>query len=119
VILEREARRYLDLKRAGGATPDARDIFDARLAERLGDWSVRWMEAGRNVGTRAARFDAPRAHLDRMRSLENGRSVKDALKEAGLPDDKSIDVATLREFAEVAKFFRLEAEAQLQDMKAR
>src|SRR5262249_3836831 len=60
-LLRGEARRHLD------QPPDAPAVFDARLAERLGEWSLRWMEAARNAGGRAARFEAARAHLERMR----------------------------------------------------
>jgi hypothetical protein len=108
-ILRVEARRYLD------QPPDAPAVFDARLAERLGEWSVRWMEAARNAGGRAARFEAVRAHLERMRGLESGRSLYDALGEAGRP----LDVTRLGDFVEVARFFRLDAESRLQDMRSR
>ena len=112
-ILRGEARRYVD------QPPGAPAGFDARLAERLGEWSVRWMEAARNAGGRAARFEAVRAHLERMRGLESGRSVYHALGEAGRPDERALDVTRLGEFVEVARFFRLDAESRLQDVRSR
>jgi hypothetical protein len=112
-IIRGEARRHL------AQPPDAPAVFDARLAERLGEWSLRWMEAARNAGGRAARFEAVRAHLQRMRGLESGRSLYDALGEAGRPDDSALDVTRLGEFVEVARFFRLDAESRLQDLKSR
>ncbi len=118
-VLLGEARRYLSPPRAGEPPPDAAAIFDARLAERLGGWSLRWMEAARNAGGRAARFEAVRAHLDRMRGLESGRSVRDALREAGRPGDGPLDVTRLGEFIEVARYFRLDAESRLLDLRSR
>src|SRR5262249_29904920 len=111
-ILRGEARRFL------AQPPDAPAVFDARLAERLGEWSLRWMEAARNGRGRAARFDAVRAHLERMRGLESGRALRDALEEAGVPADRPLDSTKLGEFAEVAQFFRLDAESRLQDMRS-
>jgi hypothetical protein len=118
-VLHGEVRRYLAPPRAGEPPPVAPAVFDARLAERLGEWSFRWMEAARNAGGRAARFEAVRAHLERMRGLESGRSLQDALREAGQPDDRSLDITKLGEFAEVTRFFRLDAEARLQDLRSR
>jgi hypothetical protein len=118
-LLRGEARRYLAPPRAGEPLPDAPAVFDARLAERLGEWSTRWMEAARNAGGRAARYEAVRAHRDRMRGLESGRALLDALGEAGGPADRSLDVTRLGEFAEVARFFRLDAESRLQDVRSR
>ena len=77
------------------------------------------MEAARNAGGRAARFYAVRAHLERMRGLESGRSLYDALGEAGRPDDRALDVTRLGEFVEVARFFRLDAESRVQDVRSR
>jgi hypothetical protein len=77
------------------------------------------MEAARNAVGRAARFEAVRAHLERMRGLESGQSVQDALREAGRPGDGPLDVTKLGEFIEVARYFRLEAEARFQDLKSR
>jgi hypothetical protein len=77
------------------------------------------MDAARNAGGRAARFEAARAHLDRMRGLESGRSVQDALREAGRPGDGPLDVTRLGEFVEVVRFFRLDAQSRLQDSRSR
>ena len=118
-VLLGEVRRYLAPPRAGEPPPDATAVFDARLAERLGGWSLRWMEAARNAGGRAARFEAVRDHLERMRGLESGRSVQGALREQGRPSDVPLDITKLGEFAEVARFFRLDAESRLEDLKSR
>jgi hypothetical protein len=112
-LLRGEARRSL------AQPPDAPAVFDARLAERLGEWSLRWMEAARNTAGRAARFEAVRAHLERMRGLESGRSVQDALREEGRPGDRPLDVTKLVDFTEVARFFRLDAESRVQDLRSR
>jgi hypothetical protein len=117
-ILRAEARRYLAPPRAGEPPPDAA-VFDARLAERLGEWSIRWMEAALSAGGRAARFEAVRAHLERMRGLESGRALRDALGAEGRPADRPPEVTAPGEFVEVARFFRLDAEARLQDLKSR
>jgi hypothetical protein len=54
-----------------------------------------------------------------MRGLESGRSLYDALGEAGGPVDRPLDVTRLGEFGEVARFFRLDAESRLQDLRSR
>jgi hypothetical protein len=77
------------------------------------------MEASRNAGGRATRFEASRAHLERMRGLESGRSMQDALQEAGRPSDRPFDMTRLGEFIEVARYFRLDAESRFQDLKSR
>jgi hypothetical protein len=77
------------------------------------------MEAARNAGGRAARFEAVRAHLERMRGLESGRSVQDALGEEGRPGARPLDSTKLVEFTEVARFFRLDAESRVQDLRSR
>ena len=66
-----------------------------------------------------ARFAAVRSHIERMASLEDGRSLRDALARAGPPIDKSVAPAPPREFAEVARFFRLEALWELERIKSR
>ena len=48
-----------------------------------------------------------------MRELENGRFVDDALKRAGRSAAQPVDMTRFREFAEVVRFFRIEAETQL------
>jgi hypothetical protein len=118
-LLRGEARRYLAPPHAGEPPPDASAVFDARLAERLGEWSLRWMEAGRNSGGRAARFEAARAHLERMRGLETGRALQDALREEAPPGGRPLDLTRLGEFADVAQFYRLDAQSRLQDLRAR
>jgi hypothetical protein len=51
--------------------------------------------------------------------ITTGRSVQDALREEGRPGDGPLVVTKLGEFAEVARFFRLDAESRLQDLKSR
>jgi hypothetical protein len=119
-ILDEAARRYREAPRAGQQPPDARLVFDLRLAERLGFWSIRCGRAQASAGgNRGSRFAAVRAHLERLASLEEGRSLHDALARAG-PKLGGFDApATPREFAEVARFFRLEALWELALIKSR
>jgi hypothetical protein len=119
-ILDGAARRYRELPRAGGAPPDARLVFDPGLAERLGAWSVRWARAQSATGEGTlTRFAAVRSHIERMASLEDGRSLRDALAPAGQPVDKSVAPAPSGEFADVARFFRLEAVWELERIRSR
>ncbi len=115
-ILDDAARRRLAIPRAGGALPDAPSVFDARLAERLGAWSIRWgrVQAGAGASP-GARFAAVKSHHERMASLEDGRVLHDALARAGGPDASPPP----REFAEVARFFRLEARWEMELNKSR
>jgi hypothetical protein len=113
-ILDGAVRRHRE------APPNGRPVLDARLAERLGDWSIRWgrAQAGEGAGP-VARFAAIRSHIEQMAELEDGRALHDARARAeprgGAPATPAIPV----EFAEVARFFRLEALWELERMKAR
>ena len=119
-ILDGAARRYLAIPRAGGAPADARSVFDPRLAERLGSWSIRWGRAQAAAGEGpGSRFAAVRSHIERMASLEDGRALHDALARAGPPVGGSDARPPPREFAEVARFFRLEALWELELIKSR
>jgi hypothetical protein len=119
-ILDGAARRYREMPGAGGAPSDARLVFDPYLAERLGSWSIRWARAQAVVGEGTqSRFAAVRSHIERMASLEDGRALRDALAPAGPPIDKSVVPVPPREFAEVARFFRLEALWELERIKSR
>jgi hypothetical protein len=119
-ILEEAARRYLVAARAGGAAPDGRLSFDLRLAERLGSWSIRWGRARADEGPgRSSQFAAVRAHIERMGSLEDGRSLREALAHIGPRDGGPAAPAPPREFAEVARFFRLQALWELERIRAR
>jgi len=117
-ILDGAARRYLTIPRAGGAPLDVRSVFDLRLAERLGSSSIRWgrVEAGAVPGSR---FAAVRSHLERMAALEDGRVLHDALARGGPGVGGPDAVQPPREFAEVARFFRLEARWELELIKSR
>lgn len=109
-LCDEAARRYLEMPRAGGSLPDARLVFDARLAERLGAWSIRWGRAQAAAGEDfSSRFAAIRAHIERLAALEDGRSLRDAMTRAGADAARVFAPAVPREFAEVARFFRLEA----------
>ena len=54
-----------------------------------------------------------RSHIERMSELENGRFLDDALKRAGRSAARAVDMTRFREFAEVVRFFRIEAESRL------
>jgi hypothetical protein len=123
-ILDEAVDRYLASSRAGGASPADVGVFDARLAERLGDWSELWRQAendatmaldARSAPARiaSARRAAARSHVDRMSALETGRSLQDGISRAGRPAGEAVDMARLPEFAEIARFFRIEAESKL------
>jgi hypothetical protein len=119
-ILDEAAQRYLEAQRAGKQPPDARLVFDLRLAERLGSWSIRWGRAQAGAGgDRGSRYAAVQSHLDRMASLEEGRSLHDALVRAGSKIGGRDAPAPPREIAEVARFFRLEAQWELALIKSR
>ena len=113
-ILDGAARRYRETAREGGAPADVRLSFDPRLAERLGSWSTRWARAQGGEG-RNFQFAAIRSHIERMASLEDGRSLHDAIARVGGP----VATAPSLEFAEVARFFRLEALWELEIVRSR
>ncbi len=119
-ILDGAARRYLEATHAGAAPADVRLSFDLRLVERLGFWSIRWgrAQAGEDPG-RSAQFAAVRSHLERMGSLEDGRAVRQALARVGSRDGGPVAPAPPGEFAQIARFFRLEALWELERIKAR
>lgn len=119
-ILDGAARRYLAIPHAGGAPADAHSIFDARLAERLGFWSIHWGRALAGAGgSGGSRFAALRAHFERMASLEDGRALHDACNRAGARAGGPDAPAPPRDFAAVARFFRLEARWELELVKSR
>jgi hypothetical protein len=119
-ILDGAAQRYREAPRAGGAAPDVRLIFDPRLAGRLGAWSARWARAEiRTDSSRLSSFAAVRLHVERMTSLEDGRSLRDALERAGLHTAALALLPTPREFADVARFFHLEALWELEQLRSR
>jgi hypothetical protein len=119
-VLDGAARRYREAPRAGGVPADVGLVFDSRLAERLAAWSARWARAQiRADGSRASRFTAVQSHVERMATLEDGRSLRDVLERPVLPADGIAAPAPPREFADVARFFRLEALWELEQIKAR
>jgi hypothetical protein len=119
-ILDESARRYQAIPRAGEAPPDARAVFDSRLAERLGSWSIRWGRVQASAGgVPGSRFAAVSTHLERMASLEDGHALRDALPRAGPRVGDSGASPPPREFAEVARFFRLEARWELELIRSR
>jgi hypothetical protein len=119
-ILDGAARRYREAPRAGGAPPDVRLVFDPGVAERLAAWSIRWTRARiRDDPGRASQFNAVRSHVERMASLEDGRSLHDALERSGPLAGGRAAPASPRAFADVARFFRLEALWDLEQIKSR
>ncbi len=102
-ILDESVQRVMTLPRPDGGPRDAAALFPLELAERLGQWSLRWQEAQDNAAkSRAARYRALSDHLGRMSALEGGRFWREAAKAAGGPDEPKPP----RVFAEVARFFR-------------
>jgi hypothetical protein len=119
-ILDGAAHQHRDAPRAGKAIADVRVVFDARLAERLAAWSIRWARAQIRVNlTRDSQFNSVRSHIERMASLEDGRSFHDGLERAGLRVAGVAVPAPPHELAEVARFFRLEAVWELANVKSR
>jgi hypothetical protein len=119
-ILDGAAHRYREAPRADAVPPDVHLIFDPGLAERLAAWSARWARALiRTDWSRLSSFTAVRSHVERMASLEDGRSLRDALERAGLHTGALAPLATPREFADVARFFRLEAFWELEQLRSR
>jgi hypothetical protein len=118
--LDHAVQRYLALLSQGAARPDARSVFDTGLAERLGEWSVRRgrIEAGAAEGL-DSRFAAARSHFERMAALENGGAWHDRLAQAGLTSGAAGASSTPREFADVARYFRLEARWELELVRSR
>jgi hypothetical protein len=108
-------------------------LLNEAMAEDLHKWSVRWMEAECDAAAdRAGRVAAAQAHLDRMKSIEAGRMARKELADhpfvKELDQRKSplvdLDVQEMRKvwdqlaitsqrYPEVARYFRLEAEARL------
>jgi hypothetical protein len=109
-------------------------LLNERTAEDLHSWSVRWMEAECDAATdRAGRLAAAQGHLRRMKALESGTLARDELADhpyiKELVEKKStilvisadqlrkvdkhmLSVAS-RRFPDMARYFRLEAEARL------
>jgi hypothetical protein len=119
-VLDGAARRYREAPRAGGVPAAVGLVFDSRLAERLAAWSARWARAQiRADGSRASRFIAVQAHVERMATLEDGRTLRDILKRPVLPTGGIAAPGPPNEFADVAQFFRLEALWELEQIKTR
>ena len=137
-ILDEAVARYLATSPAGAARPVDDSAFDAILAERLGYWSDHWRHAqddavmapdarsssvrnasarlasvGTQLGGPAARRAAVVSHIERMSALEGGRFVRDENNRAGRPAVEVVDMTRLREFVEIARFYRIEAESRL------
>jgi hypothetical protein len=113
-------------------------LLTETMAEDLYQWSVRWMEAEIHAANdRVGRVVAVQGHLDRMKSLEQGRMVRKELadhplvKELDESKTSFVDVdmdelrkhrdqmsETMRMYMEVTRYFRLEAEARLAKEKA-
>jgi hypothetical protein len=109
-ILDDAVGRFLASPREGEPRRPEEANFDAVLAERLAFWSDLW---SRSQDAADGRTSAIRSHVERMSDLENGRFADVAIERAGRPAAGSVDMTRFREFAEVARFFRLEAESRL------
>ena len=119
-ILDRAARRYREPPRAGDALADISLVFDPRLAERLAAWSIRWARSQARADlSRVSQFNAIRSHIERMASLEDGRSLNEAIDRTGPRVAGVAGPAPPREFTDVARFFRLEAVWELAQVKSR
>jgi hypothetical protein len=119
-ILDGAARRYREAPGAGGVPADVALVFNSRLAERLAAWSARWARAQiHSDSRRASRFSAVRSHVERMAALEDGRSLREVLQRPVLTAGGIAAPAPPREFADVARFFRLRAVWELEEIKAR
>jgi hypothetical protein len=119
-ILDEAARRYREAPRAGEALADVRLVFDSRLAERLAAWSIRWARSQiRTDLSRVAQFNTVRSHVERMARLEDGRSFHDTLERAGSHVGGVAAPGPPSEFADVARFFRLEALWELEQVRSR
>jgi hypothetical protein len=118
-ILDEAAHRYIALAGGGNPREDNRSVFDTRLAERLGAWSVRWgqAEAGASDAP-GSRFAAVRSHLERMASLEDGPALRDAGHRASAHAVRDIP-SPPGQFADVARFFRLHARWELELVRSR
>jgi hypothetical protein len=68
---------------------------------------------------RESQYNAIRSHIERMASLENGRTFHDALERTGPRVVGAAAPPLPREFADVARFFRLEAVWELAQVKSR
>ena len=132
-ILDEAVNRFLAFRRDGERRREEVAVFDALLAERLGFWSELWRQSQElavgDLSSRSAtvpvpavraRFAGPggpmspiRSHIERMRELESGRFLDDALGRPGRSTAAPVDMTRFREFAEVARFFRIEAESRL------
>ena len=122
-ILDEAVDRLLASPRGGETRADEVPTVDAPLAERLGFWSDLWSQSQElaatdplsrspAVGDRSARVPtagvrtpgpsgrlaAIRSHIERMRELENGRFVDDALKRSGRTAQKPVDWSRSPEF---------------------
>ena len=119
-ILDEAAREYVEAHRAGAALADRRLVIDSRFAERLAAWSMRSARAESFADpNRVAQFNAVRSHLERMSSLEDGRSFRYALERATHDANAVAALAASSEFADVARFFRLEAMWELALVRSR
>jgi hypothetical protein len=119
-IRDEAVRRCRETPRPNEPRTDPRLVFDARLAERLAGWSIAWARAQVGPGgSRAARFAAIRSHIERMSALEDGRSLHKAFEPNHPQSGGTADRSPPRDFAEVARFFRMEALWELELIKSR
>jgi hypothetical protein len=108
-ILDEAVGRFRTSPREGDPRRLEDATLDAVLAERLGFWSDLW---SRSQDAAGGRTPAIRSHIERMTDLENGRFVDVTIERAGRPAAGPVDMTRFREFVEVARFFRIEAESR-------
>jgi hypothetical protein len=119
-ILDGAARRYREAPRAGEAPGVNRLVDDSCLAERLAAWSIRWARAEiRANPARVSPFNAIQSHTERMASLEDGRSFHDPQERAAAGAAAVATAPPARDFADVARFYRLEALWELAQVRSR
>ncbi|SIN75740.1 hypothetical protein SAMN05444166_0670 [Singulisphaera sp. GP187] len=110
-------------------------LLNEVMAEELHKWSVRWMEAECDAAVdQAGRVVAAQTHLDRMMAVESGKMARKELADhpllkeidkfrkgfvdAGVEALREINPAAASRYRDVARYFRLEAEARLAREKA-
>jgi hypothetical protein len=119
-ILDEAARRYREAPRAREAPGVNRPVVDSCLAERLAAWSIRWARAViRPNPARVSPFNAIQSHTERMASLEDGRSFHDPRERAGAGATAVGAPTPPPDFADVPRFFRLEALWDLAQVRSR
>jgi hypothetical protein len=117
--------------------PPVVPLWNEAMAEDLHRWSLRWMEAECDAAAaQAGRVAAAQAHLNRMTGVEAGKPrmelanhpmLKDLeewskeggeIIDAGVKKYQDVNPKAAKRYMDVARYFRLEAEARLANEKA-